>query len=144
VLLIALVALAGAGAILIWGDSRARWAVAIGTLTAAALPLRRVKFVVDLIPNENARFFVLFALLAFPAFAFVLGQAAAFTIKDGKSAFAVDAQRLPASIGLRSTPKRPIVYAGRLGNRLAFYETLSGQMVLVSEDEVPTLAIREK
>jgi hypothetical protein len=36
------------------------------------------------------------------------------------------------------------MYAGRLGDHIALYETLSRHMVLVPVEEIPTLAIRRR
>lgn len=130
--------------VLVVGAEPWKWFALAMLISLLSTPLANTDAAMEAIPNDAVRSIVLFVILWCPGLAFANGRIDADYLKTGRAQNVIEASRLPLALQLRSTAQKPIMYAGRLGDRLAFYETLSKQLILVREDEVPVLPIREK
>jgi hypothetical protein len=128
----------------IYAAEPGRWYVLASMGSIFSVMLAGTRPLQAAIPDPTVRYAVLFLALFITGMAFAEGRSNAHDIKTGRADIVVDSSRLPEGLDLRSTPQRPVMYAGQLGERIALYETLTTRLVLVREEEFPSLVLREK
>jgi hypothetical protein len=121
-----------------------RWYILANMGSMFSVMIGNTRPIQNALPDPAVRFAVLFLALYITGVAFATGRSNAHDIKTGQAEHALDSSRLPEALDLRSTAQRPIMYAGKLGDRFALYETLTSRLVLVREDQIPSLALRDK
>jgi hypothetical protein len=127
-----------------WGKEPYKWVGLAMMLGVLAVPVSNSKVMITLLPEYWVRYTTASVVLLIPSLAFAFGRVNAFSVLDGSADRVIDVSRVDAELNLRATPQRPIMYAGKIGDRFALYETLSKQIVLVSDSRLPILPIREK
>jgi hypothetical protein len=136
----------GIGAFLVFQSQpeTTRWSSLGFMLMPYSIALSNIPAVMNAIPNDRVRTTIMALAVLLPPLVYGTGVKNAEKIRTADVDYAIDASRLPEALALRSTARKPILYVGQLGNRIALYETLSKQVVLVREDQISVLPIREK
>jgi hypothetical protein len=130
--------------IFIRGHDPTKWFVLASMGSTFSVLIGNAKTMHVLLPDDRARSVILFLVMFLPPWSFASGRMDAADVRNGRTNLALDTSRVPDQVDLRSTPHAPIIYVGRLGDRIFFYETLTKRTVLVREDQLPVFALREK
>jgi hypothetical protein len=130
--------------VIIWVPDPLKWGIAAFMSMMFVPAFANTDLAMNSIENDRMRGAVASVVVLLPLFSVNLGRSNAHRITTGREEHAVVAERIPAALALRSTAQKPILYAGKLGDRIALYETLTKHVVLIREDQLPVLPIREK
>lgn len=128
----------------IWGIEPYKWVGLAALLGLLNVPIQNTDSMIAMFPERSFRVTLVSAALLIPSMAFAHGRIHADEVISGKAKRAIDATRIDSGLNLRATARKPIMYVGRLGDRIVLYETLSEQLVLVDEETIPVLPLREK
>lgn len=131
--------IAGIGAVVILGREPEKWHLVAILVAFLSTPLSHADLATEMFPRPRIRAFMLFVLLWAPGWAFAAGRSDAYQIKAGRAETMVDVARL--GVPVQSDATHPVFYVGFVGGRFAFYESLSGNIVLVREESVESLAL---
>jgi len=129
---------------LIWGEEPRKWYALAAIGSTAALGLAHSSAFSEHVDDPRLRFIAFYVCLYLPVVGFADGRSDVFDLRSGKSQLVIEHSRLPIGIDVRATPRHPALYAGRLGDRIVVFETLTAKVVLLREDHVPELVLREK
>jgi hypothetical protein len=131
--------IAGIGAVVILGQEPEKWRLVAILAAFLSTPLSHADLATEMFPSPRVRAFMLFVLLWAPGWAFASGRSDAYQIKAGRAETMVDVARL--GVPVQSDATHPVFYVGFVGGRFALYESLSGNIVLVREESVESLAL---
>ena len=101
--------------------------VTLGPLFGPALSY--LTFFHDLFPNPNVRGYAITTLLILPAFAYAQARFESHFLPRDADRLTVDLAR--TQLDLRGDWKQPVRYVGRLGDHSVFFETMTGNLVIV-------------
>jgi hypothetical protein len=119
--------------IAIYGPEPRKWLVVTALISLFSVPLSHLEFLVVRLPNPRTRLTMLTFALLLPGIAFGFGKQEAFSIKSGSPYQVVDVKR--SNLPLTEDGKNPVAYLGFVGGTYIFYETKTGQVVLMKQQD---------
>jgi len=126
----------------IFGREPWRW-FAVATLVAFfSTPLSHVEWFIDRVPHPRVRATAFFLLLFLPGISFAYGRLDAFLIKDGRPTNIVDVGR--SGLSLADDLKHPVSYLGFVGGTYVLFESRSGQVVFLKQQDGTPLYVTPK